>query len=118
MKALVIEDDSTTAEMLCFCIREKGWTAEWAANGAAALTKLEIVAPDVAILDYGLKDINGDDLLAALLAVVPHVIVLSAEDLDRLKELHKEYPYLRILKKPKDAADVLAAMEATVNHKV
>jgi DNA-binding response OmpR family regulator len=117
-KVLVIEDNSVTGERLCDLIREKGWEAEWAANGEAALTKLPVVCPDVAVLDYGLTDISGDVVLTALLAAVPHVIIFSAEDLSRLREVHAAHPYLRILKKPMEPADVLAAIEETANIKV
>jgi DNA-binding response OmpR family regulator len=110
---LVVEDNPTTAELLRDLLRAKGWTVEWAATGAGALIKIKAVCPDVAVLDYGLTDLPGEVVLKALLEVVPHVVIFSAEPYDRLRELHKAHPNLRILTKPMEAEAVMKAIEDT-----
>lgn len=117
MIVLLVEDNAITGESLCELMRARGWTAEWAANGEVALTKIKAVQPNVAVLDYGLPDKAGTVVLEELLKAVPHVVIFSAEAADRLREVHKEHPGLRILTKPVEPEVVLAAIEDTAMTK-
>jgi len=65
MKVLVIEDDPGIVEVvsLCFELRWSGTTLISAANGAKGLGLVETESPDVVILDIGLPDMDGYQIL-------------------------------------------------------
>ena len=68
MKMLIIEDDSAIVEAIK-CAFKLGWpgieiiSADWGQDG---ITKVETEAPDVVILDLGLPDINGLDVIKGI----------------------------------------------------
>ena len=65
MKVLVIEDDPGIVEVvfLCFQLRWSGTSLISAANGTKGLELVETESPDVVILDIGLPDIDGYQVL-------------------------------------------------------
>ena len=65
MKVLVIEDDPGIVEVvsLCFQLRWSGASMLTAANGTKGLELVETESPDVVILDIGLPDIDGYQVL-------------------------------------------------------
>ncbi len=65
MKVLVIEDDPGIIEVvsLCFQLRWSGTSLISAANGAKGLDLVETENPDVVILDIGLPDMDGYQVL-------------------------------------------------------
>ena len=65
MKVLVIEDDPGIVEVvsLCFQLRWSGTSLVSAANGTKGLELVETESPDVVILDIGLPDIDGYQVL-------------------------------------------------------
>jgi CheY-like chemotaxis protein len=56
---LVVEDNADSREMLREVLERSGFKCVPAENGAVALTMLDEVAPDVAILDVGLPGLDG-----------------------------------------------------------
>jgi len=62
-RILVIEDDPLTSKMLCAWLVEKGHTVDAVDTAAAALHHLERRNPEVVLLDLGLPDEDGIDLL-------------------------------------------------------
>jgi two-component system response regulator VicR len=65
MKVLVIEDDPGIIEVvsLCFQLRWSGTTVISAANGHKGVELVETESPDVVILDIGLPDMDGYQVL-------------------------------------------------------
>jgi two-component system CheB/CheR fusion protein len=59
---MIVEDNADSREMLCELLELEGFKCHPAENGAAALTLLEDLRPDVAILDVGLPEIDGFEL--------------------------------------------------------
>ncbi|MGK0482544.1 MAG: PAS domain S-box-containing protein, partial [Planctomycetota bacterium] len=93
-KALVVEDDEPTRELLCRNLRSEGWTVESAENGAIALERIEAELPDLIVLDLMMPVMDGFEFLAKLrlrddAANVPVLVVtakdLTPEDRERLK---------------------------------
>lgn len=78
---LVIEDDLRIRESLARSLVAAGHGVRSEASGAAALTAVVEWRPDVVVLDLGLPDIDGADVLRMLRGVseVP-VIVATARD--------------------------------------
>ena len=65
MKVLVIEDDPGIIEVvsLCFQLRWSGTTVVSASTGNKGLGLVETESPDVVILDIGLPDVDGYQIL-------------------------------------------------------
>ncbi|MGW9232013.1 response regulator [Pseudorhizobium sp. NPDC055634] len=78
---LVVEDDDEIALLLERYLGRAGYRTIKASTGQTALKHLQTLRPDLVLLDVGLPDIDGFDLLAKIRgnSVVP-VIFLSAMD--------------------------------------
>jgi len=81
---LVVEDDPEIRRALVKGLTERGHAVESFGTGLPALERMLAQAPDVLLLDLGLPDIDGLQLLAMVRAVseVP-VVVATAQDDDR-----------------------------------
>jgi DNA-binding response OmpR family regulator len=81
VQVLLVEDDAAIRTALTRALREHGHAVTAIASGLSALTAAVENKPDVVLLDLGLPDVDGTDVLAMLRAVsdVP-VIVATARD--------------------------------------
>src|SRR4030043_38050 len=92
MKVLVIEDATGIIEVvsLCFQLRWSGTTVVSAANGHKGVSLVETESPDVVILDIGLPDMDGYQVLKELrrFSDVPVLMLtVRGEDTDVAKGL-------------------------------
>lgn len=78
-RVLVVDDDPTILRTLRINVRARGFEVETVTNGRDALTAVEDCAPDVILLDLGLPDLDGIEVLRRIrrMSRVP-VVVLSA----------------------------------------
>lgn len=76
---LVVDDEIPLLRTLGSNLRQRGYGVEFATTGEQAITRTEHAPPDAVILDLGLPDISGMQVLASLRGwtTVP-IIVLSA----------------------------------------
>jgi DNA-binding response OmpR family regulator len=81
VKLLLVEDNRQLADMLTAHLRERGFTLDAAATGAQAVTAFASNSYDAVILDLGLPDMDGMDVLRAIRdrAMVP-ALILTARD--------------------------------------
>jgi two-component system, NtrC family, response regulator AtoC len=63
LNALVVDDDITSQSALADLVRDEGFAVETARTLAEARTSLQAASPDVVLLDIGLPDGSGLDLL-------------------------------------------------------
>ena len=82
---LVVEDDPGIRTALSRGLRDRGHTVAVAETGMAALELVVKAGPDVVLLDLGLPDVDGLQVLAMLrgLGATP-VIVITAQDDDAM----------------------------------
>ena len=88
---LVVEDEKEIADTLTYALSSEGFNPVWVANGNDAMNNLQTQAVDLCVLDVGLPDANGFELLKELRQSnyrtrdVP-VIFLTArsEEIDRI----------------------------------
>jgi signal transduction histidine kinase/DNA-binding response OmpR family regulator len=91
-RALVLEDDPATREMLRRMLQREGWTVDEAANGRIGLERVARAAPDLILLDLMMPELDGFGFAERLRAepawrTIP-VLVVTAKDLtpeERLK---------------------------------
>ncbi|ATG53775.1 hypothetical protein CFK41_02515 [Brachybacterium ginsengisoli] len=77
--ALVIEDDDDIRRLLEVVLGQAGYRVSAAANGADGLEALEAQSPDLLLVDVGLSDIEGYEVVRrARPQVGGHIVMLSA----------------------------------------
>ncbi len=78
-RVLVVDDEPGLVRALAINLRAHGWEVTTAADGRSALDAVAAVRPDVVLLDLGLPDLDGVEVIAGIRgwAAVP-IVVLSA----------------------------------------
>lgn len=82
MQILLVEDDRLLAEGIVSALKRAGFAVNWLADGNAASTFLAAEPPDILLLDLGLPDMDGLDLLRLVRHKKLHtqVLILTARD--------------------------------------
>jgi DNA-binding NarL/FixJ family response regulator len=75
---LVVDDDPNSLGMLCDTLEGEGYTVLVARDGAAALTRLELVVPDAILLDAVMPGLSGFETCRLIKAnpVLAHIPVI------------------------------------------
>ena len=114
---LVVEDDPAVRNLVSTALESRDYEHLTAATGKAAITSAATYSPDIILLDLGLPDIDGIDVIKRVRTWtnVP-IIVLSArgEDTDKIEALDAgadDY-----LTKPFSVGELLARLRATERH--
>lgn len=78
----LVEDDAAIRGALAMALADRGHVVTTSAKGMDALTAIIDASPDVVVLDLGLPDVDGADLLRMLRGVsdVPVVIATARSD--------------------------------------
>lgn len=82
MRLLLVEDNHPLADVICRALHQSGYVIDWAKDGGEANSWLLGQDYDVVLLDLGLPDVDGADVLRRLRASgkrVP-VLILSARE--------------------------------------
>ena len=114
LKILVVEDDSTVRNLITTTLKANHYHYTSAPNGEAALLAVTTQQPDIVLLDLGLPDMDGVEIIKRIRtwSQMP-IIVISArsEDADKIAELDAgadDY-----LTKPFSVAELLARLRVT-----
>ena len=119
MKVLVIEDDPGIIEVvsLCFQLRWSGTTVVSASNGRQGIELVETESPEVVILDIGLPDIDGYQVLREIrrFSDVPVIMLtVRGEDTDVAKGL--ELGADDYITKPFSHIELIARVQAVLRR--
>lgn len=114
---LVVEDDPEIARLLERYLTRSGYRTVRASTGLTALSHLQMLRPDLVVLDVGLPDIDGFDLLAKIRrdSLVP-VIFVSAMDDDTDKLLGLKLGADDYVTKPFNPQEVVARVGAVLKR--
>jgi len=63
MRILLIEDDIALAEALIQTLKHEGFAINHLTHGKQAIASIKTELPDIVILDLGLPDIDGTEVL-------------------------------------------------------
>jgi DNA-binding response OmpR family regulator len=117
LRILLVEDDDDIRVALSRALAAQGVTVAAVARGSDALGRLSEFSPDAVILDLGLPDLDGADVLAMIrsLGEVPVLVATARDD---------EHEIVRLLNagaddyivKPYSAAQVLARVRAVLRR--
>lgn len=114
---LVVEDDPEIVLLLERYLVRSGYRTVRASTGQTALAHLQRLRPDLILLDVGLPDIDGFELLAKIrrASLVP-VIFVSAMDDDTDKLLGLKLGADDYVTKPFNAQEVVARVGAVLKR--
>jgi DNA-binding response OmpR family regulator len=81
---LVVEDEPQVRSALLRALADRGYATSWAATGMAGLEQAVRDRPDLVLVDLGLPDVDGHEVLRMLRAVspVPLIVSTAREDED------------------------------------
>ncbi|PRY00583.1 response regulator transcription factor [Allonocardiopsis opalescens] len=86
VRVLVVDDESTLADLLSMAFRYEGWETRTAGTGRSALSLAREFRPDALVLDIMLPDLDGLQVLARLRSGGDHVPVLFLTAKDSLDD--------------------------------
>lgn len=111
---LIVEDDELIGSSLERALQASGYRADWVRDGGSALSLTRSAPADLVLLDLGLPDTEGLDLVRALVTMEPTlpVIMLTAraEEGDMVAGLHAGA--VDYVTKPFRLAELLARVHA------
>lgn len=116
-RVLVVDDEPQILRFLRPALDAAGYDVIEADSGAEALRKLATSAPDVVILDLGLPDMDGKEVVSRLRAwsMVP-VIILSARDRESEKIAALDLGADDYIEKPFGIGELTARLRAALRH--
>lgn len=116
-RVLVIDDEPQILRALRINLSVRGYEVTTAANGAAALRAAAETRPDVIVLDLGLPDMDGIEVLAGLRGwMTAPVIVLSARSDSEEKVAALDAGADDYVTKPFGMEEFLARLRAAVRR--
>lgn len=114
---LVVDDEAPLLHALVINLRAREYRVEGAATGRSALDKVARLKPDLVILDLGLPDMDGIDVLDGIRgwSKIP-ILVLSARSSSEEKVRALEHGADDYVTKPFDMAELIARVRAATRR--
>ena len=117
-RILVVEDDKQIQNFIGYSLETAGFTPIVTETGAEALRRLESDRIDLVLLDLGLPDFDGTEIIIKLRddeSDMP-IIVVSARDQDKEKAAALDLGADDYLTKPFSATELLARIRVALRH--
>jgi len=118
-RILVIDDEPQMHRFLAPALTAAGFEALRADDGAAGLKLMATAAPDAVVLDLGLPDMDGKDLLKAARAFYAGpVLILSARERETEKITSLDLGADDYVQKPFGVGELLARLRVALRHRI
>jgi len=118
-RILVIDDEAQMHRFLRPALTAAGFEVLRADTGAEGLKMIATAAPDAVVLDLGLPDMDGKDLLRAARAFYSGpVMVLSARERETEKIASLDLGADDYVQKPFGVGELLARLRVALRHKI
>lgn len=118
-RIVVIDDEKQIRRMLKIALSSAGYDVTEAENGRDGLASVARQQPDLVILDLGLPDMDGKDVLKELREWSPvPVIVLSVRNQDNEKIIALDYGAQDYVIKPFSVEELLARVRANLRDRI
>jgi two-component system, OmpR family, KDP operon response regulator KdpE len=116
-RVLVVDDEPQIQRVLRPALIACGYEVLEATTGHDALRKIAASAPDIAVLDLGLPDMDGKDVLheARAFSKIP-IIILSARDREAEKITALDSGADDYVEKPFGIGELMARLRAALRH--
>jgi two-component system KDP operon response regulator KdpE len=117
-RVLVVDDEPSILRVVAANLRARGFEALTAASGDAALAMVEAQQPDCIVLDLGLPDVGGLEVLRRLRGwTMTPVVILTARDNEGDKATALELGADDYVTKPFAMAELLARVRGALLHR-
>lgn len=114
---LIIEDESTIQTFISTVLNSNGYRVLSVSNAADALSILSTHVPDAILLDLGLPDMDGMDLLKKIREkLTTPVIVISARSFEKDKVDALDMGADDYITKPFGSSELLARIRTALRH--
>jgi two-component system KDP operon response regulator KdpE len=117
-KLLLVDDEPAIRRLLGAALARAGYRIVEAGNGREALNAVQIDKPDAALLDLGLPDRDGLELVPLFKAAGVALVVVSARDATEQKVAALDLGADDYITKPFDTEEVLARVRAALRHRL
>lgn len=117
IRVLIVEDDRDIRSLLHAVLTVEGFEISTAVSVSEARAMVEHEAPDLILLDLGLPDGRGEDLLAAWRTRAVPIIVVSAREDEAGKIALLDAGADDYLVKPFGVGELLARMRVALRHR-
>ena len=118
-RILVVDDEPQMLRALRINLQARGYEVHTAPDGAAALAAARTTRPDLMVLDLGLPDMDGVDVIEALRAWTPMpIVVLSGRSDQRDKVFALDAGADDYVTKPFGINELLARVRAVTRRRV
>ncbi len=116
-RVLVIDDDPQLLRALRITLRAAGYDVDTAADGRTALRQAAAIHPDVVVLDLGLPDLDGTEVLAGLRPWYPGAVLVLSARADSQDKVHAlDAGADDYVTKPFDMGELLARLRALLRR--
>jgi two-component system KDP operon response regulator KdpE len=116
-RVLVVDDEPSILRVVAANLRAHGYEALTAASGKAGLTLIETHQPDCIVLDLGLPDVGGLEVLRRLrLWTMTPVVILTAVDDQHDKATALDLGADDYVTKPFAMTELLARVRGALRH--
>lgn len=116
-KILVIEDDPGIITFLKTTLSAEGYDVITAANGKSALSVISSHCPDCILLDLGLPDMDGGEIIASVRGWTQMpIVVISARSMEQDKAAALDAGADDYITKPFGAVELLARIRTALRH--
>ena len=118
MRVLVVDDEAPIQRFLRPALTAAGYDVLQAETGRQALHLIATSAPDIVVLDLGLPDMDGKDVLAEArrFSAVP-IIILSARDREAEKIAALDLGADDYVEKPFGIGEFMARLRTALRHR-
>jgi len=117
-KVLIVEDDAHIRRLLRVAIERGGYAVAEAATAREALSLADIEKPDIVMLDLGLPDRDGLELIQLMKSRRATVLVVSAREETSEKVAALDLGADDYITKPFDTEELLARVRAAFRHRL
>lgn len=117
-KILVVDDEPAIRRLLSAGLSRVGYRVVEAGSARDALNAVQIDKPEAVLLDLGLPDRDGLELVPLLKAAGASVLVVSARDATEQKVTALDLGADDYVTKPFDTEEVLARIRTALRHRL
>lgn len=117
LKLLIVEDEEAISNFICATLKANNYNTILSKTGKEALSMLSSHCPDVMLLDLGLPDIDGLDILKEIRkwSSIP-IIIVSARGNEEEKVLALDLGADDYITKPFGTSELLARIRTALRH--
>ena len=118
-KVLIVEDEQSISSFISMILTANGYDTIIVNTGEEALTMISSHCPDLIVLDLGLPDMDGLEVLRSVRkwSSLP-IVVVSARNHERDKVEALDYGADDYLVKPFGTSELLARIRTAIRHKI